>query len=314
MPIKPFWTWCDTVGITHVKLLLSRSGGADRFSVLDTIPSGTVIANIPFRAAIAAQSVPLGALPKRFPPLSVFSLALQSLNPTKYEVKCSWLAVMLATLVERETGLHLPYIGMFSPLGQLDIRRQRLLDQLSEGERQTYDGLIKDQRRFAKHAHRLASRCFRAPPFEAFQWAHDVVIQRGVTIPSYCAASAPEPVGDFLRMRESGVWEIPALVPIVDSLDFTRLEANCELYTCHHQNFVGDSTVVRGPKSIANLTQKRRVVVCASRDIKAGEVLSAPSCLDIDRATCLFRFGELPEVPQATKETTAAASSPKVLI
>jgi hypothetical protein len=212
---------------------------------------------------------------------------------------------MIATLVDQDSPLFRPYVDTFPPLGHLDARRTHHLASLTAAEAKDYEELLREQRRFAKLSHRITSRCFRAaPPAEAFQWAHDVVLQRNVTIPSFCVPSAPVCVGRFLAANAEKEWDMPCLVPLVDALAYPLKDPNCEIYTCIQKEFSHERKVSRVRATTLNMKSHRRIVVCAARDIQAGERLSVAMCRGITRPACLLRFGELPqesdgEVPTA---------------
>jgi hypothetical protein len=314
MDHAPFNTWCTEQGVTTSKVTMQHSlQDGSTLMATAAIPSGTVLLNIPFKAVLSVETVPVAALPRRFPPFKFFAAALRPLHASRYEAKCSWLATMLATIVARESPLFRPYIGTFPPLGHLDVRRKQLLQQLSDAERQDVAALAADNRRFARHAHRIAARCFprTTPPPEAFQWAHDVVLQRALTMPSFCVPSAPLSIGTFLQKDRAIQDDLatPALVPFADALAHGIHDANCELYTCIHKDFVDATHRTRARPTSVSLASHRRVVVCASQDIKAGEVLSSPLCKGIDKPMCVFRFGVLLVTSPAGASAAAAGAA-----
>jgi hypothetical protein len=108
-------------------------------------------------------------------------------------------------------------------------------------------------------------------------------------------------VGKYMAKHDNGQLAVPAIVPLVDSLLCpTEVGANCEVYTCVEKEFSSErkTSVVRS--AALSWKSHRRVVVCAARDVEAGERLSLGLCGGIDNPTCVLRFGQVKPTAEAT--------------
>ncbi|CCD12545.1 unnamed protein product [Trypanosoma congolense IL3000] len=131
------------------------------------------------------------------------------------------------------------------------------------------------------------------PTLNELRIAHRTVLQRSIMLPVDCVASSPGDVADLFEKRPE-LDAIPSLVPVVDiirspaalrtsqhaagpsSSDPTTsagsLPTNCALYTCVQAAFLSSGTRRRVLLETSPLSN-RRVVVCATKEISAGEEL-----------------------------------------
>ncbi|EAN93105.1 hypothetical protein C3747_276g12 [Trypanosoma cruzi] len=129
------------------------------------------------------------------------------------------------------------------------------------------------------------------PSFDELSMAYRMVLHRSLLLPIDCVPSSPGDLADLFT-EQPDLDLLPTLVPVVDvirssAVARTLLEAkgggvrgsqddstaaNCALYTCTQSDFVSSGTRRRVVFETEPLSS-RRVVVCATRDLKEGEEL-----------------------------------------
>lgn len=179
-------------------------------------------------------------------------------------------------------------------------------------------------RKYVRHTVRKEKRgalCALATA-EGIFGCHDTVISRGIDIPWGCKPSAPNDLTTFLEEQERLIEEgsraavhavIPTLVPVIDLINSghdsiapgepadgasetddaaankMESQSNCEIFTCQFNPNKGERSC--GYRSGSrDVLDKRRIVLCASKDIASGsELLMDYNCGD--KAASAFRFG-----------------------
>ncbi|ESL11215.1 hypothetical protein TRSC58_01040 [Trypanosoma rangeli SC58] len=156
-----------------------------------------------------------------------------------------------------------------------------------EGQlRVTHAALHFYQRRRLPHL----SRQF-VPSFDELRGAYRTVLHRSLLLPVDCVPSSPGDLADLFSERPD-LDLLPTLVPLVDVIrgsSAARMStnavgsgvrgswddsttANCALYTCTQADFFSSGSRRRVVFETEPLSS-RRVVVCATRDMKEGDEL-----------------------------------------
>lgn len=158
---------------------------------------------------------------------------------------------------------------------------------------QRWERLTEEQVRLTRYvvayrARRHGIASVLVPTDEEVLLAHRTVMQRSVLLPLNGEPSAPAELAELIEAAP-GLPLLPSLVPAIDLIRpvcaATKGEApsakepgeelrggNCALYTCVHSDFVSSSSRRRVVLETAPLAS-RRVVVCATRNLKAGDEL-----------------------------------------
>jgi hypothetical protein len=324
-----FWDWCAQSGITSKHLSIRAAGSvADRGLFLEeSVKSGSVLASIPYKLCLNREL--LGSNSRFIPPAPLLGLALHKAGLNADGAEHLWLALYLATLRVQPKSDHLaPYLSMLPNPVSMELHRKACKELLSKSELEEFheiesetDSHVSLAGRFAtryatlrrRHARRLASepqadaistkKEFRvfidAARRESVSAAHDIVISRSFPLPWGCRESSPRDLATFLEESE-GTEAIPSLVPVLDLVNAAApqtssavaAQSNCTLFTCSTAQFLHEGTrktrkVVSSP---ASRLSRKRVVLCATRDIHAGEELLMDYNND-DAPASAYRFG-----------------------
>lgn len=192
-----------------------------------------------------------------------------------------------------------------------------------------FDLIEKEVRRHLRMVEELSRRYYRKQrpqnPLRALakddalgvwmRYCHDVVISRCVEIPVGCTKSVPDDLPTLLE-KHPRMPVLPTLVPVLDMINAaspTPTEkmmrrgvekhsddsgevavSNCTVYTCvarrDQDDSGGDNTPVKTRVVPGELLQRKRIVVCATRALEAGEELLLPYDTD-DAAATAYRYG-----------------------
>jgi hypothetical protein len=325
-----FWDWCAKSGITSKHLSIRAVGSvADRgLFAEESVKSGSVLASIPYKLCLNREL--LGSNSRFIPPAPLLGLALHKARLNADGAEHLWLALYLATLRVQPKSDHLaPYLSMLPNPVSMELHRKASKALLSTSELEEFHEIESETHshvslagRFAtryatlrrRHARRLASepqadatstkKEFRvfidAARKESVAVAHDIVISRSFPLPWGCRESSPRDLATFLEESE-GTEAIPSLVPLLDLVNAAApqtssaavaAQSNCTLFTCSSAQFLHEGTrktrkVVSSP---ASRLSRKRVVLCATRDIHAGEELLMDYNND-DAPASAYRFG-----------------------
>lgn len=318
-----FWAWCAASNITSKQLSIKSVGGVcNRGLFLDEpVKSGAVLASIPYKACINREL--LGTSSRLLPPSPMLGKALKKAGLSPFGTEHLWLAAYMATLSLQgdQSNTMSPFLNILPNMTSLDLQRKSATEALTPTERQEVADIEESTRRHvsltSKFAKRFATlqrrrrqssapRCSKRE-FNDFMsllseatiaQSHDLVMSRSVALPWGCRASTPRDLTTFLD-EELDVQTLPTLVPLLDlvnsSMPTDDSRSNCDVYTCTSSQFVHEGTrrtrkVVSTP---ASRLGRMRVVLCASRDIAAGEELLMDYNVD-DVPAAAYRFGFAP--------------------
>lgn len=325
-----FWEWCAASGVTSKQLSIRSVGSiCDRGLFLEEhVKSGTVLASIPYKLCMNREL--LGTNSKFLPPAPLLGLALHKARLNPEGAEHLWLALYIATLrVQPKRESFGPYFDVLPNTLALELGRKATLESLAGSELNDFREIEAATRSHVSLAGRFASRyaalhrrrARRLPtPSKASDAlptskeyhtfidctshanvaaAHDLVISRSFPLPWGCRESAPRDLATFLEETED-VETVPSLVPLLDLVNAAPLSSsspqegrsNCSIFTCTASQFLHEGTrktrkVVSSP---ASRLGRKRVVLCASRDIAAGEELLMDYNID-DAPAAAYRFG-----------------------
>ncbi|KPI85209.1 hypothetical protein ABL78_5754 [Leptomonas seymouri] len=307
-----FWDACTARGVVSKKLTVYRTphtASPVGLRVAEAAKHGAPLINVPYHAALNAQTLRGDLLPRALPPLRKALLFLTRRGRIGSVTAHSlWLACFLACYGEEcaytqhalKSSLR-PFLNdsVYPQLPNLFLTANAShcpsLRGMSAVELQEADCRVSKEmdlahtmlRHYGKRRGIPSSLC---PRRDLLVQSYRTVMQRAVLLPWNCEPSAP---GDLAELMEASpdIPLIPSLVPVIDMIrpahsaetaagskeksdsgEVPTSSGNCILLTCVQSDFVSPSSRRRVIVETVPLAA-RRIVVCATKPIKDGEEL-----------------------------------------
>lgn len=307
--VERFWAFCAHAGMTSKRLSIQNTVSPCfplRLCVEEKVKYGAPVVSVPYLAVLNVETIRGDMVPRSLPPFrKVHAFLTRRGRLDSTTAQSLWLAAFLSTYA-RQTALHRPDAlplaldavlcdAIMPPLPSPFLPANAAASPaigsqpplvLQQWERRVEEEVQLMRYVTAFHARRSGVRSALVPTDDEMLLAYRTVLQRSVLLPAGCEPSAPAELAELIQATP----ELPVLPSLVPAVDLVRpasasavaaedgaagpaAEGNCTLYTCVHSDFVSSSSRRRAVMETLPLAA-RRVVICAAKDLNAGDELT----------------------------------------